>query len=243
MTNILDLVENERASSFRPSIPDDFFALRLAQRLGEPATASHYATLVSEHSRDTLLKAYKRALSDCPDENQRGRHMQELLAIHPELAAHYPNPRLLSLAVMRRAVGAAVFVGTHLDSVRIRHLPSHPAKAEFSAAAFIGTAISESRSNSAAIETLSGQDAVVRTTLHKVAVEQLRASAISIWDTGKQSVTHAFAYPPPRTRKEVRRIVAAVWPLPNGLPPEPVVLDALALGLFVQTERLFAADD
>jgi hypothetical protein len=239
MINILQTVEQQQRSGFVPATPDDFFALHLAALLEEPATAKHYADLVNRHSRNTVLALYQRVASEGAPIASAGKRLHELLAGHPHMTASYPSPRLLAVAVMRRAVAAVLFVGTHLEGVRLRHLPSEPAKAEFSTAAFVRAAIAECRCDSAAIESISGQDGAVRNILHKAALEQLSNAAVPVWPIDKTAVTESFAHPSPRTRKEARRIVAGIWPLPNGARPESVLLDALALGLYVQTDRLF----
>jgi len=67
MTGILDqMTARRRVTSFRPTTARELFVLRLAQKLGEPAAAEHYAELARRHSDETLLLAYRRALNHGP---------------------------------------------------------------------------------------------------------------------------------------------------------------------------------
>ncbi len=241
MINILETVEQEQKVGFQPTTPDEFFALRLAERLGDAATAKHYAELAGEHSPERLLSLYHRIVSEETAQTQAGKRLHVLLTGHAHGSVHCARPRLLAVAVMRRAIATALFVGTHLEGVRLRHLPSVPSKAEFSAAGFLGTALLEFRCDSVAIERMDAPEGAIRGLLHRSIVAQWRNAGVPIYETGITAITQAYAYPTPRTRKQTRAIVAGIWPLPGGGNPESVMLDALALGLYVQTERLFAS--
>src|SRR5436190_16991964 len=64
MVNILDHVTVKRPLAwFRPTTVRELFVLRLAQKLGEPAAAEHYAELARRHSDETLLLAYRRTIN------------------------------------------------------------------------------------------------------------------------------------------------------------------------------------
>ena len=64
MTRILDQMAVRRPlARYRPSSVREMFVLRLAQKLGEPAAAEHYAELAHQYSDETLLLAYRRALN------------------------------------------------------------------------------------------------------------------------------------------------------------------------------------
>src|SRR2546423_1584965 len=110
MTNILNQVAKSFHSQFRPSSPDEYFALRLACLLGEPEAAPHYAMLTSQYSQPRLLCAYHRAVTMA----QRGERPARVF--HNYLSANGVNggngvahPRLLAVRIERRAVAVAVF--------------------------------------------------------------------------------------------------------------------------------------
>lgn len=80
MTGILDRFTHAR-TGFQPASMDELFALALAYRLGDHLAAEHYATLVSEHSSERLVRVYHRAL-------KAARH-------GGSLAAHFmPNSKM-----------------------------------------------------------------------------------------------------------------------------------------------------
>lgn len=79
MTSILDQVA-KTASWFRPTTDQEFVALRLAQRLGEPQAAPHYVQLLSQHAEDRIVQAYQRALQANPAVTERARCFHACLA-------------------------------------------------------------------------------------------------------------------------------------------------------------------
>jgi hypothetical protein len=240
MTNILNQVARSLHSRFHPSSPDEYFALRLAHRLGEPQAAAHYAVLASQYSQSKLLCAYRRAITD-----KSGKPPARVF--HDYLSADGTNggngiahPRLLAARIERRAVAVAVFSGIHLEGRRVLQLSSDPDRAEESATAFMRDVLCENNCPSAAIESVPGD--VRRAVLHGAIIEQCRASEISVWEISKEAVFAALAHPPLKTRGEVRDLMLRIWPMAALKQSQVCALDAFALGLYVQTERLFAAD-
>ena len=143
------------------------------------------------------------------------------------------------MQVERRTIAVAVFIGTHLEGRRVLQVSSNSARAESSAAGFIRSMLSESGCEFAAIEPAPSEEDILRSILHRAVVTQLRANQISVWEVSKKTVFQAFGYPALRSRREVRERILAIWPLPNLKRAQMCALDAFALGLFVQTERLF----
>ena len=62
---------------------------------------------------------------------------------------------------------------------------------------------------------------------------------LSIWEVPKVELFEAWAHPPLKSRKQLRSIVTTVWPLLAGTGRNLFIQDALALGMYVQTERQF----
>ena len=60
MNNIFDQVGAHR-KSFRPKSTLEYFALRLAQKLGDAPLVEHYLLLADHHGQQTVLDAYQRA--------------------------------------------------------------------------------------------------------------------------------------------------------------------------------------
>ena len=82
MTGILDQIalssSRAQGTQFRPTTADEFFALRLAQKLHEASTAQHYADLFERYSQAQLLIAFRRAQAT-------GSHLDPARSFHVEL--------------------------------------------------------------------------------------------------------------------------------------------------------------
>ncbi len=239
MKPILDRVAAGFRSDFRPSNPTELFALRLASRLGEPQAAQHFALLASEHSVEKLLVAFHRTTASSSPAGNLGRRFHTELMRNGKNGSHGASVKLAAIRVERRCLGAAIFRDTRLESVRVRQLPSNPMKAEARTADFVGHLISEHEFESAAIEMVVGQQQIQRAALVKAALGQLRDNSISVWEISKKTVANGFSHPPLKTRRELREVIQTMWPQLNPKRGQVCVLDAVALGLLVQTERLF----
>jgi hypothetical protein len=241
MTNILNQFAKSLHSRFQPSSPDEYFALCLARLLGEPEAAAHYAVLASQYSQAKLLWAYRRAISSTSDGARPARIFHDYLSAHGANGSNgVPHPRLMAVRVERRGVATALFSGVHLEGRRVRQLSSDPNKAEASAEAFIREVFSENDCPSAAIEYVSGE--IRRSVLHGIILQQCHASGISLWEVPGRAILDALSYPAVKTRGELRQLMLRMWPMPGLNRSQMCALDAFAVGLYVQTERLFAAD-
>lgn len=241
MTNILDQIAvNRPLAGFRPTTVHDFFVLRLALKLGEPAAAGHYAELAGSHSEDTLRLAYRRAAG-------HGNPPRELAKLfHLELGAvreqydHAQADRLLAIKVERRSVAVAVFVGDKLDYHDVRNLSSQPDKADASTIGFLTWVIGNFEIESAALEQMTSGDRIRRAILNQAILTMLRTNSIPVWEVSKRDLLEAYGHPPLRTRIELRKTTHSIlWSMFNTEKPDGQELDAASLGLYVQTERLF----
>jgi len=232
---ILEQIANTY-NRFRPLNSTDFFALCLAHKLGDFDSAAHYASLASQVGQDALLVAYTRAKKHVlGGENLPMRFHQELVHVK---AAFVESPgKLLSLRIERRTIAAAVFIGTRLDFTQARELSSVPAKAAASTAGFLGWLTQTVPCESAALE-LETRVEMRRGALNASAQRFLRDQGVSLWEIPKRDLLARFGLPPPVSRKELREIICSMWPVLD--PDRKSILDATALGLYVQTERLFS---
>jgi len=147
--------------------------------------------------------------------------------------------KLAAIKVERRSVAAAIFIGRGLDYTQTRELASDLGKAQTSAIGFINWVIATFGIQSAAIEIVPAGTAMRRSMLTDTIIEVFRNAGISLWDVSKVDLFQAFGVPALTSRRELREVITSIWPiLPtrNGKVP---ALDAVALGLYVQTERLF----
>jgi hypothetical protein len=148
-------------------------------------------------------------------------------------------PTLIAIKIERRAIAAAIFQSSHLEYTQVRHLPSNARKAEESAAAFINWLCLTFEVQSAALERVSQSSEIQRSVLTSCIINTLRANGASVWDVSKPDLFDACGLPAVKSRAEVREIMQMIWPILNGTGTNRWVLDAVALGLFVETERLF----
>jgi len=244
MSGILDQVARSatiiKRAHFQPTSPEDFFALQLAYKLHEPITAQHYADLLEHYTLEHLLTAFHRAL-------RRTSHTELARVFHEELRRlgdrdieEIKDRRLAAIRIDRRGVAVAILCGYHLEyPPLVRQLPSEINKAQSSAAGFISSVIQRCPFATAALETLPGNDEVHRQALFKVVQDVLSEQAVGMWQVEKASVLGAYGYPPLSSRREVQKIIERIWPDMNGSFGAPLIKDALALGLYCQTEYLF----
>src|SRR5262245_22066545 len=109
MTPILDQVAAEWRSDFHPASPIEFFALRLASRLGEPQTARHFALLASEHGVQRLLAVFQRTIAVTKAGESIARRFHQELLTTGRNGMQVPSVRLAGIRVERRSIGAAMF--------------------------------------------------------------------------------------------------------------------------------------
>jgi hypothetical protein len=241
MTSILDrLAARQSLPSYRPTTTRDLFLLRLAQKLNEPEAAAHYEDLAGEHTDETLLLAYRRTMNRGYSTPEFGRGFHEELKSARQQPDRVQRDRLLSIKVERRSIAISVFVGTKLDFHDVRHLATQPGKAQASAVGFVRWAISTFEIESAALERMTNGNEIRRAMLNQVILTMLRSAATPVWEVHKRELLDAYAHPPLRTRSELRRAAHTIlWSMFNTDKPAAHEIDAAALGLYVQTERLF----
>jgi len=246
MTTILDRVAiSNRARTtytrFESETPHDVFALALARKLEDTAAAGHYARLCQKHTTDQLLHAFHKSMK-AQDAEPRYRRFHSCLGTVKSNGGSNGRPRLAAIRVERRAVAIVIMHADNPEWLRVRQLSSVHDRAMTSAAYFISKTMDSFPITSAAMETIPdgyGHE-YHRGQLSELVVSLLRDRAVSITQLRKQEVFEAFGYPPKRSRKEVRGLIERIYPFESfsGY-GGPLLKDALALGLHIQTERLF----
>lgn len=243
MTGILDRVA--RASfavheeQFRPATPRHYFALCLAQHLNDSAVVHHYVELSERYSEAQLLTAYRRVKANGFHDPARAFHVE--LERLGNRNGNGLNPRCLTaIRIERRAIAVAIFNGDELAYPPIaRQLPSDPNKALGSAANFIDRIREKCVFTEAAMEALPAGCEAQRSQLARTVSEILRDQDVSILQVAKADVLATFGYPPLRFRNQVREAISAMWSDVDDSFGSPLIKDALALGLYCQTEYLF----
>jgi hypothetical protein len=237
MTSILDQFRPS-PYGFTASMPRDIFALRLAQKLNDASAAAHYAMLAAEHSEAHLLTAYRRTLRESSNGDLARRFHRELERAGDPGSDHR-RAKLLAIRVERRAIAAAIFHGEHLEYTQVRQLSSSREKALASAIGFVNWLLDSFAVESAALEAILNGDEIQRQILSDTIQRVLRERVLPIWQIPKTQVFEAFGHPPLRSRKELREAITTIWPVLAGTKGKSFIQDAAALGLYVQTERLF----
>ncbi len=147
--------------------------------------------------------------------------------------------RLVAFRIERRSVAVAVFHGTHLDYADARQLSSVHDKAEASALGFVGWIVQSFKVTVAVLEAFENGSEMLRAHLNSAIEQMLRQSGAAIYTVRRTDLLAAFGHPPLASRKEVRQVVTTIWPILLARRGAGIKLDAVALGLYVQTERLF----
>lgn len=241
MTSILDRVAQSahtQHGEFRPASTQEFFALRLATRLGEAVNAGHFAQLADRYSEEKLLAAYRRAL---PSHLDLGRRFH--LELEPlkdiNVASSGGGRPLAAIRIERRAIAIAIFSGDHLVHADARQLSSASDKALDTAASFVTRFMEKFRFESAALEIIPNGHEMQRTLLHRAILDALGHEAIGIQEVSKRDLLEAFGHPGLRSRRELRKVISNIYPVLDESFGAPWTHDAAALGLYVQTERVF----
>src|SRR5947209_12054626 len=98
MVSILDQVAlTHSVAFFRPTTVGHVFALRLAQKLGEPSAAQHYVDLAQNYSDETMLLAYRKTFFQSDPAGSFGRRFHMELASINEQAERVQSDRLLAI--------------------------------------------------------------------------------------------------------------------------------------------------
>lgn len=237
MQSILDRFRPQ-SSTFRPANSQDVFALRLAQKLGDATAVRHYASLPDDYSITQLLCAYRRAVRAAGNGQRGQRFHQELEGIQSN-GDHNHAPSLIAVRIERRAVAAAIFHGDHIEYTDARQLSSAHDKALASTVGFVNWLLEHFPVDSAVLDSPTKGYGLHRQGLHDAICVVLRERVLPIWEVTKTEQFNGFGHPPAQSRKELRQVATAIWPILAGTHAKVFIQDAAILGLHVQTERLF----
>jgi len=225
-------------TAFRPSTARELFALHLAQKLNDAAAVRHYVDLTDTHSEPQLLSAYRRTIRANAGADTGRLFHAELKATHGN-GQQSPSDSLIAIRIERRTIAAAVFHGEHMEYTDARQLSSDRDKAVASTAGFIGWLLSRFAVESAAVESIVNGHEIQRRALHDLICSTLREQGLPIWEIPKSVLLDGYGHPPVKSRTDLRQIAITIWPILAGTNAKLFIQDAAALGLHVQTERLF----
>lgn len=149
------------------------------------------------------------------------------------------RPSLAALHVERRRISVAVFADDRLEFTGSRQLPSVFPKAAESVGRYVAWIASNIQLEAAALERSQSMRDTWRSRFTKLVIAQLRTAGIPVFEVEKTVVLASFAHPPLLYRNELRQVVSSIWPILATKGTHPSHLDAAALGLHVQAERMF----
>lgn len=147
------------------------------------------------------------------------------------------NHCLAACAITRRVAAIAIFRGMRLEYTKVLQLQSVSDRAQESISGLISWAADQFAPEVLAllsVEASSGRGV----TLTELAAETGRTSGLVPWTISFDELFRAFAEPPLRSRRQLRDAAQGIWPVLNGGRNDRIVLDAVAVGLYAQTERL-----
>jgi len=220
----------------RPSTTDEYFALLLAARLNDLVAANHYVELCRKYAPSQILGAYQ----GCKDSLNRARAFHaELDRAEPLPPSFLPTARTAAIRVERRAVAIVVFAGDHLKHADGVHLSTSIDRARNTAAAFLEKIISKFRFETLAIEAIAGSPDVQRTQLLDDVRQIAHEAGLAVAEVAETEIFRSFGHPRLRARRDTREVISTIFPVLDQASGRPWTYDAAALGLFVQTDRLF----
>jgi hypothetical protein len=223
----------------RAGVEEDVFGLMLASKLQDQAAARHYVQLSNQHPRERLLTAYRRTVKGSNPQSDLGR------TFHRELERLNGNhngmheARLIALHIERRAVAAAILDGERLIYTQRLELSSNRERVVGSAVGFLSRLIQQFEPESAAVGRIPDDKFIQRATLSQALLVALREATLPVWEVDKHALLEAYGAPQLRSRRQLREVICAIWPSLAGANGKHFIQDAAALGLYVQTERLF----
>jgi hypothetical protein len=150
------------------------------------------------------------------------------------------QPRLVALRIERRIISAAVFEGHHLEHADSLHLASTYPKALDGATGYINRIKTMFLIETALVEKQTTSDPTWRAKLTTKVVSQLRGAGVPVFEIDPADLLPAFRNPPAQSRAEVRRSVGLIWPSLVTDKKHCSCLDAAALGLYFQIQRLLS---
>jgi hypothetical protein len=238
MNSILDRFIQPAYSSFRPRTSPDLFALRLAQKLNDVAAVAHYVQLVAENSDEKVLSAFRRAAAT-PGRRGMAHRFHEFIERNGGGNGVSSDVRTAAFKCERRSIAVAVYVGDRLDYTQVRQLSSMEDRASASVVGFVNFLVTNLEIESVAVELSTARAEVRRSLLTDTILETVRDNSLPIWNVSKRELLEAFGHPALKSRKELRAVVRSIWPALGAGNGKNQILDAAAVGMFVQIERRF----
>ena len=236
MPSILDRVEAMTAR-IQPATVSEFIALRIARKLDDLHHGRVYLEVSGRNRPEAMIAAYLAIARGNSDSRGLAAFQVALSSPSIEQMAMPPNG-LAAIRVDRRTIAAALFTGVSLQHTERRHLKTEWEQASTSTAGFMNWLIATFKVGAVALERVTNARDVRRQHLSQICIGICRTLGVPVWDVPHTALLESFSVPPLKNDTELRRVVAAIWPVLNARGGGNWTLDAAALGLFHQVERL-----
>jgi hypothetical protein len=144
---------------------------------------------------------------------------------------------IAAVNIRRREAALALFQGIHLQGLIVRHIPTDYHRADNAIVSLAHEACSRYSISSVAIE--QGKRSSARITHgYKSMCEAFQEESASVEEVPYAVLLESYAYRPLRLRHHLRKIAKKLWPVLDSKRYGNAALDAVIVGLHIQTKRL-----
>ena len=147
---------------------------------------------------------------------------------------------LASFGSERRIAAIAIFKGTHLEDIRLRHLAVDVTKATGSVRELVTRFLERHQPECVAISHPSSKAGERALVFCAVVTDIAKELGIPVLNVETSTLLNAYGHPRLTRKEHLRRTGRTIWPSLRDLPSKRAVVDASITGLYVQTERLFS---
>jgi hypothetical protein len=148
--------------------------------------------------------------------------------------------RLAAFSAERRIAAVALFNGSQLEDVRLRHIQPDLSKASGSVREIVTRTIEEESPGFIAISAPSPKAGPRIRVLCNLVSSIASEFGIPVVEVDAATLQFAYGHPPLIRKEHVRAVGRAIWPSLADAKSKRALLDAATTGLHVQTERLFS---
>jgi hypothetical protein len=145
---------------------------------------------------------------------------------------------LAAFVIGRRSIAAAVFAGPRLEFHEVRSFQAKEEQAASSITTFVNQIIERCGADAAGIELLPEELATRTAILTRHCRDLLSSRQIFVLAASEENLFQAYASPPLRSRALLRQIALKMFPQLRNTASDKELLDAVILGLHLQTERM-----
>ena len=147
---------------------------------------------------------------------------------------------LAAFSIERRIAAVAVFHSTRLEDIQQRHILPDINKASGSVRELVTRTIEHQTPDFVAVSCPSAKAGSRIRALCDVINEVATAFGIPVMEIDESTLRLAYGYPPLVRKEHVRDAGRSIWPSLKDVKSKRAVVDAVTVGLYVQTERLFS---